>query len=364
MTKYISHHPFIFLFSLLLVASVFLGGVSILFSVGNSRPLPATYLATETTRSIGVIESTPTNPAPIEIPTIYQPTTSATFTVTTWADATLTNTPTLSVKTITKTVSDLGKPLVVTFIDVGQGDSILIVSPEGLTMLIDGGSGDSGVVTFLRGMKVSRIDIMVATHPHEDHIGGLIQVLEAMSIGRVVTNGQSHTTATYEHFLDAILNSGAEYSEVRRGDTFTLGVMNFLVLNPGISLVDDLNENSIVLQLKYDETTFLFMGDAGFDTENSMIKAGMPLRANILKVGHHASCSATSWSFLQAVHPSVGIYSAGINNQYGHPCTETIDRLAQTGAMVLGTDVFGSITIIVDQNGYEIFDSNGKEIVR
>ena len=344
------------------MASVLLGGLLIIFSFGNPGPLPVMSLATETARSMGSTESIHSETASIEIPATSRPISSATFTVTTGLDATLTSTPVIPTATGTKLFSNLGKALIVSFIDVGQGDSILIVSPEGLTMLIDGGSSESGVVAYLRGQGVDRIDIMVATHPHEDHIGGLIQVLEAMPVARVVTNRQSHTTATYEHFLDAILNSGAEYSEVQRGDTIILGDLKFLVLNPGISLVDELNENSIVLQLIYGETAFLFMGDAGFDTEGRMLAAGLHLKADVLKVGHHGSCYATSQSFLHAVQPEVGIYSAGVNNQYGHPCAGTIESLTQYGVLVLGTDVYGSIVFTVTQDGYQITDSSGKEI--
>jgi competence protein ComEC len=362
MTKYISNHPFIFLISLVVMASVLLGGMLIIFSFSNPGPLPVASLITETARSKRLAEFTPSETASIEIPATSLPKLSETFTVTTGLDATLTSTPVIPTATSIRTLSTPGKPLVITFIDVGQGDSILIVSPEGLTMLIDGGSSDNGVVAYLRGQGVSRIDIMVATHPHEDHIGGLIQVLEAIPVARVVTNGQSHTTATYEHFLDAILNSGAEYFEVRRGDTITLGDLKILVMNPGISLADELNENSIVLQLIYGETTFLFMGDAGFDAEGRMLAAGLHLKADVLKVGHHGSCSATSQSFLRAVQPEVGIYSAGFNNQYGHPCLGTIDSLTQYGVLVLGTDVYGSIIFNVTQDGYQITDSTGKEI--
>ena len=252
--------------------------------------------------------------------------------------------------------------LLVHFIDVGQGDAILIVTPEALTILIDGGSANTGVVDYLRGQGVERINLMVATHPNEDHLGGLVQVLAAMPVGRVITNGQPHTTATYEHFLDAVLASDAEYSEVQRGATLTLGKLNLSVLNPGDSLGDDLNENSVVLRLEYGQTAFLFMGDAGSAAESSMLAAGLPLKANILKVGHHASCDSLNDKFLEAVRPQVGIYTAGVNNQHRYPCQDTVDVLHRYGASVLGTDVNGSIIVTVTESGYLITNSAGVEL--
>jgi competence protein ComEC len=338
------------------------GGLFILFSVGNPGSVPASPQSTETASTPGIGESTRSETVTNEITATSPWDPSATVRVTISPEAISSDTPAVLSATATISPSNPRKPLVVTFIDVGQGDSIFIVSPEGLTMLIDGGSADSGIVDYLRGKGVTRIDLMVATHPHEDHIGGLIQVLEAIPVTRVVTNGQPHTTVTYEHFLDAILNSGAEYSEVGRGDTITLGELKFSVLNPGSTLWDDLNTSSLVLSLLYGQTTFLFMGDAGMVAEGSMIEAGSPLKANILKVGHHGSCSATGTTFLQAVQPEVGIYSAGLNNQYGFPCAATVNALHQDGVLVLGTEVIGSIFVTVTEDGYRITDSTGKEI--
>ena len=342
--------------SLVLVASCCAGGfLAVTQTGGGPIEAPATAHA-PTTETVTVFLPTVTGATPsvaVVIPTVSN---------TAIPEKTATSQPATPSPTVEETVTRSTNPLVVHFIDVGQGDAILVVSPEGLTALIDGGSSGSGVVAYLRGRGVGRIDLMIATHPHEDHIGGLIQVLEAIPVDRVVTNGQVHTTATYEHFLDAILSSEAEYSEVQRGDSVALGEMEFSVLSPGGSLGDDLNENSVVLRLVYGQTTFLFMGDAGMDAEGRMLAAGVPLKADILKVGHHGSCSATSLSFLQAVQPEVGIYSAGINNQYGHPCAETINALDQRGVLVLGTDVNGSIIVTATEDGYRITDTAGEDL--
>jgi competence protein ComEC len=365
--KYISNHPFIFLISLVLVASCCLGGFLAVAQVGK-RPVEATVPAAATTTETITSSLTTVSGSTPSVEVVIPTATSSVEVV----SPPVTNTPTLEFtpsrqpatpsQTVEATVPQPTNPLVIHFINVGQGDSILIMSPDGLMALIDGGSANTGVVAYLRGQGVKRIDLMIVTHPHEDHIGGLTQVLETLPVARVVTNGQPHTTAAYEHFLDAILSSGAQYSEVRRGDTIELGELKFSVLSPGATLWDDLNTSSLVLRLVYGQTTFLFMGDAGKVAEGSMIAAGLPLKANILKVGHHGSCSATGTTFLQAVQPEVGIYSAGLNNQYGFPCAATVDALHQDGVLVLGTDVYGSIIVTVGQDGYRITDSAGKEI--
>jgi Metallo-beta-lactamase superfamily len=262
MNKYISNHPFIFLISLMVIASFCLGGFLGVAHAGKlpveatlTTPAPATetapvYLSTITEATPPGEAVTPTDTPSIEI-AVLTATSSIevgfpTATTTSIPEKTVTSQPTIPSPTVEATVPRLTNPLVVHFINIGQGDSVLILSQEGMTILIDGGSANTGVVAYLRGLGIYKIDLMVATHPHEDHIGGLTQVLEAMPVSRVVTNGEAYTTAAYEHFLDAILSSGAEYSEAKGGDTISLGGLTFLVLNPGGYLGDDPNENSIV----------------------------------------------------------------------------------------------------------------------
>lgn len=245
-------------------------------------------------------------------------------------------------------------PLRIYFVDVGQGDAILIQTPDGQTALIDGGETDSGIVQYLQSIGIQRVDLIIATHPHADHIGGLVQVMKTFPVTKVVTNGQPHTTTVYEHFLDAIAAAQAEYIEVKRGDALPLGSLNFLVFNPVGNTNPDLNENSIVLQFAYGQTTFLMMGDSGADAESSLLASGLPLKANILKVGHHGSRYSSTPAFLDAVKPEIAVYFAGIDNSYGHPAPQTIAALVSVGAMVYGTDQSGTIIITADLNGYTI----------
>jgi competence protein ComEC len=243
--------------------------------------------------------------------------------------------------------------LQISFFDVGQGDSILVVSPDGKTMLIDGGEPDTGIVQYLQGMKINRIDVMVASHPHADHIGGLVQVLKTIPVTEVITNGEPTTTNIYEQFLDGIANAKAKYTEVKKGDTIPLGNLTFDVLAPGVA-TGDLNSDSIVLRLTYGKTSVMFMGDADAAAESAILASGSPVKADILKVGHHGSKYSSSVAFLKAVSPAVAVYSAGLGNSYGHPATQTIANLQNVGAQIYGTDKDGTITVSIDANGYKI----------
>jgi competence protein ComEC len=242
----------------------------------------------------------------------------------------------------------------VDFIDVGQGDGILIQSSDGTNVVIDGGEQGSGELPYLQSKNIKRVDMMVATHPHSDHIGGLVDVLNAIPVSKVVTNGQPHTTGVYEKFLDGIANAKAEYIEAKRGDTLQAGNLTLQVLSPVSAASGDFNNNSLVLRLVVGKVTFLFTGDAQMDAEASLIAANLPLKADILKVGHHGSHTSSSMSFLSQVKPAVAVYMAGVDNQYGHPHSETIASLNSIGAKIYGTDVNGTVSVTTDGNTYQI----------
>jgi competence protein ComEC len=248
-----------------------------------------------------------------------------------------------------------GAKFVVQVIDVGQGDSILLLGPGGSTMLIDGGEKNSGSLTYLKAHNIERINMMVATHTDADHIGGLVDILNALPVDEVVATGATANTRTYEQFLDGIATAKAKYTEVHRGDKLALDGMSFLVLNPGVDdKIKDANDSSIVLRTEYGPTSFMFMGDAEKQAENRIIASGLPMQATILKVGHHGSSTSSSPAFLQAVQPKVAIYSAGLNNKYGHPSKTTITNLTNSGAQIYGTIASGTVTISADSQGYTI----------
>ena len=263
-----------------------------------------------------------------------------------------TSTPILS--PIATLLPPISAPLRVHFIDVGQGDAILIQAPDGEVGLIDGGEAGSGVVQYLQNSGITHLDLVIATHPHEDHIGGLVEVLNAFPVDRVITNGVKHTTLTYEHFLDAIISSKAEYVEVKRGDTISLGDLNFSVLSPVDNTDEDLNDGSLVLRLVYGKISFLFTGDAQPEAEDNMLTTGLDVNATILKVAHHGSRTGSPLTFITAINPQVAIYSAGSGNDYGHPHPETLDVLVSVGSKIYGTDINGTIVVTTDGNEYSI----------
>jgi competence protein ComEC len=248
--------------------------------------------------------------------------------------------------------------LTVTVIDVGQGDSILIQTPDGHNALIDGGMAGMGALDYLHEHGVDRLDLVVATHPHADHIGGLPEVLRALPVAQVAANGQSLATPEYEAFRDAARAAKARYTEVKRGDRLALGGLTLDVLSPAAARpAGDPNHNSLVLRLDYGATTFQFEGDADQDAEDEMRSAGVLKPVTFLKVGHHGGRTSSSPAFLAAVHPGVAVYSAMPFNPYGYPHAETVANLEAVGAEIHGTDREGSVVITSDGAGYRVTTS-------
>jgi competence protein ComEC len=289
-----------------------------------------------------------------------------TLTFTATATPTITITPSLTVThTPSKTASPppaptSPNPLKICFFSVGLGDAILILAPDGKTMLIDGGSRDTGITGYLRSLGVRQIDAMVATHPHQDHIGGLIEVLRAFPVSRLYTNGGTDEGSIFRDFRTAVAETGVPEQKVRRGDEFSLGGLTFYVLNPPSPPLSNTNKNSMVLRFKYKKTTVLLMADADQVTEEDILEEGLSVDADIVKLGHHGSDESSSKAFLEAVSPESAIYSSGYGNSYGFPRAATLDRLRSLGIEVYGTDKLGSIFVTIGMNGYKIEWSKGE----
>lgn len=264
-----------------------------------------------------------------------------------------------SVSFVPKVTPQTSSNITVHFIDVGQGDSIFI-DTQNVDVLIDGGSASASqtVLDYLDSLNVTLIHLVIATHAHEDHIGGLVDILDSsLTINEVLVNNQSHTSATYTNFIT--LAESHNLTVAQRGQTFNLTeTANLTVYNPVQPLeFSDLNDNSITVKLQAGDTSFLFTGDAEAPAEQSIIDAGLSLRSDVLKVGHHGSNTATSQAFLDLVDPSYAIISAGLDNSYGHPHNETIQKLLTKGVTIYGTHVSGTFVASTDGTTITFQDS-------
>ena len=237
-------------------------------------------------------------------------------------------------------------PLKAHFIDVGQGDSEFIELPDGKTLLIDGGPTDAGekVLSYIKDLGYSRIDYVVATHPHEDHIGGLTTVISSLEVGELWAPDASTNTETFENFLDAIESRGIETHGASAGKSIgESDLYSIQILGPqGGASYDDLNDASAIVLLTYGQNRFLFTGDAS----SSLISQACNTHVDVLKVGHHGSRTSTNAALATSLSPTYAVISYGIGNSYGHPTQEALDALS--GATVYGTGVNGTVTIESD----------------
>jgi competence protein ComEC len=243
------------------------------------------------------------------------------------------------------------KNMYVHFINVGQGDSIYIKAPNGEDIIIDGGNNSKGddVVAYLKKQKVDDIEVMIATHPDADHIGGLDTVLSAFRVEQVYAPKVSHTSQTYKDFLNAVKREGLKIKTAQKGVSLSLKGVSAVFVGPVKSYsTSDTNDWSAVLKLTYGKKSFLFTGDAEFKSESDMIKSKQNLRADVLKVGHHGAKTSTSTSFLKVVKPTYAVISVG-KNSYGHPTSEVLNRLKSYKVNIFRTDKQGHI--IAKTNG-------------
>jgi competence protein ComEC len=245
--------------------------------------------------------------------------------------------------------------LSVHFIDVGQADSILVHTPSGNNMLIDAGNNadDDTVTSYLSRQKVKKLDVLVGTHPHEDHIGGMDVVIQKFQIGKVYMPKKTTNTRTFEDVLQAVKDKGLKITAPVAGSAIDLDPkVKVQILAPNSASYKDLNNYSIVLKVTYGKTSFLLTGDAERESEKEMLAKGYNLKADVLKVGHHGSNSSTSAAFLKAVAPKYAVICVGQGNDYGHPKKEILDRLARARVKVYRTDLNG--TIIAESDGEKV----------
>ncbi len=239
----------------------------------------------------------------------------------------------------------------VKFIDVGQADAVLIEC-DGHYMLIDGGNkGDSSLIyTVLKNSGVSYLDIVVGTHAHEDHIGGLPGAFNYASAGLTLCPVTSYDSDAFEDFSKYAAQKGNGITVPSAGDTYSLGSATISIL--GLNAGSDVNNTSIVLKVQYGETIFLFTGDAEREAEQAILNSGVDISSTVIKVGHHGSDSSTTYPFLREIMPMYAVISVGKGNSYDHPTDNTLSRLRDADVTVLRTDLHGDI----------IFTSDGKSV--
>lgn len=242
--------------------------------------------------------------------------------------------------------------MAVHFFDVGQGDSEFIEFPNGTTMLIDAGESEMGerVVSNIKALGYDKITYVVATHPHSDHIGGLVTVLNSFNVDTVYMPSVAANTSTFEKLIYILENKKCKVVEAKSG-VVVIDEDNLFAqfVAPVSDKYEDLNDYSAVLKLKYGSTSFLFTGDAEKISENEITA---DIKADVLKVGHHGSNTSSTKKFVEKVNPKYAVFEVGKDNSYNHPSSDVVKRFEKLGAEILRTDMNGNITI--KSNGSEL----------
>ena len=249
----------------------------------------------------------------------------------------------------------------VNFFDVGQGDAIFIESPSGNQILIDGGPDNSVLSKLGETMPFwdRSIDLVILTHPHADHLDGLVEVLKRYDVETVLESGVNHTIPEYAEWHEFLKEKNVKVIIAEAGQRIRLGSAAYLdVLTPFEDFIGkspkDIHDATIISKLSYGATTLLFTGDAERSLEYQLLYSGADIDADILKVGHHGSKTSSADGFLGAVSPEIAVISAGRKNRYGHPHQDVLDRLRNLGISIFRTDTDGDIEMVSDGNGYRM----------
>jgi len=243
------------------------------------------------------------------------------------------------------------------FLDVGQGDAILIRTPSHKNILIDGGPDDTVIYKLFEVLPIwnRQIDLMVLTHPQADHVTGLLEVLDRFKVKEILATFAEYPTKTNQEWLDKVSNYNCVLNWADASDDYYFGEVFWDTLWPidTDSAGEDINEDSVTAKVSYKNYSVLLTGDIGFLVEDKLLDIYSDIDSTVLKVGHHGSRYASSEEFLFAVKPEITVITVG-ENGYGHPATDTLNRLDNIGAEVYRTDLDGIVEIIFDEDNYYV----------
>ncbi|MGB4610367.1 MAG: MBL fold metallo-hydrolase [Saccharofermentanales bacterium] len=248
------------------------------------------------------------------------------------------------------------------FLDVGQGESILI-KYGGYNMLIDGGTMDQSCHAYLQDQNIDYIDYVIATHPHEDHIGGLIDVVDKIEIDTIIMPNVTHTSVLFDNFITYAAFSEAEVLQPHAGDKYDFGDASFTIIAPNSDYYEDLNNYSIVLKLEHGQNSFLFTGDIEALSESEIINSKQDITADVLKVAHHGSNTSTSDQFIKLVAPSSAMISCAKDNAYGYPDLEVLQRLIDNNVNIYRTDLQGTVILLSDGKNITFSQDPNNELI-
>ena len=239
--------------------------------------------------------------------------------------------------------------LTVTFIDVGQADATLL-EQGGMAMLIDGGSPEDSnlIFTVLRDRGIERLDHVIATHAHADHVGGLSGALRQATAGAAWCPVTDYDTRAFRNFVSGLEDAGSGITVPEPGTWFMLGTARVEFLGPSEINEGEPNDTSLIIKVTHGDVSFLFTGDAERNAELRLVEEGRDLSADVIHVGHHGSSTSSAYPFLREVMPLYAVISCGRGNQYGHPHEDVMSRLRDAGAAVYRTDMQGDITAVSD----------------
>ena len=253
--------------------------------------------------------------------------------------------------------SDKNNTLKIHFLDVGQGDSTLIMLPDGTNIMVDTGSPVAGpmLVENIKSLGIDRIDHLILTHPHDDHIGGIFNILHAMEVRNFHDNSfNNHESNLFHDYVQLVRKDQSGYHVIHAGNIMDFGAVKIEVLNPILPSTGLINEDSIVLRVSYGDINILMSSDVRNIGEKRILQSGAELKSNILKVGHHGDRNASTSSFLEKISPEIAVISAGKDNKYSKPHEDALVRIIASGAKILRTDLHGLITVETDGTNYSI----------